>query len=761
MPMQPAILGPARLGNVRLGYRPAALAARRAAHVTITLAGVDVRTRLDGLTIRDVLNDAPDTASLTIDGSEAPQTGDRLRIVLGVDPPRRLFDGALQTVDLTYEGLPDQQRYPCTAIDESAQANRRRPFGTWTDVSASTVAAELIATFAPAFTTAHVQAGLPLVTIVLDGSEGLSGALRQLANLIGGYFYVEDNDLHFFTTEATDAPDAIDATPGRFLDDPPITISRDASQLMTRAYGKGHGEESLADVDALDPILPIADAVMFNPLGGQAIALSQILDYTGVLPGGGGSLVGPGAAPSTAPTLTPSSGTGLGTGWYGYGVVDVTAAGKSLPSPVGTVQTTAALTPPSAPSAGAPLAGAPFVEAGAQDYVLTFVTPTGGETLPSAPSNSVTTTPTNQIVQVAVAACPPGLTQRNLYRRFNGAGTYKLVTAITNPAVTTYGDGIPNASLGAAAPSVDTSARLQITVTAVALGASPTTSREIYRTAVQTTQAAALTAQLKLLTTIANNTSTGPYVDSTADGSLGANAPTSDTSGITFAGGQVNAGSPSLLTASAAPFQSGGGWVLLGSGQAARYTGITGNTLTGIPASGPGAILTTVLYGSQVLPAPALTGVTGNALAIPKGTPVNLWVQRDDLTAQAEQAAIDLANGVTPADGVYEGPPIVDERRGEASLIALCDATLAKRSRPLVTVTYATRDPKTKSGKTIHVNLTTPPIGPLDLTIQEVTIDQIGVAAGTLPRFSVTASNERFSLDDLLRQLIAAHQAAG
>lgn len=57
------------------------------------------------------------------------------------------------------------------------------------------------------------------------------------------------------------------------------------------------------------------------------------------------------------------------------------------------------------------------------------------------------------------------------------------------------------------------------------VGPSGTTSRKIYRTAAAGTD-------LKLLATISNNTAT-TYTDNTADGSLGADAPTADASGVT------------------------------------------------------------------------------------------------------------------------------------------------------------------------------------------------------------------------------------
>jgi len=142
-----------------------------------------------------------------------------------------------------------------------------------------------------------------------------------------------------------------------------------------------------------------------------------------------------------------------------------------------------------------------------------------------------------------------------------------------------------------------------------------------------------------------------------------------------------------------------------------------------------------------------------------KGTLINLWVQRDDAAAQSDQAAIDAANGVVPADGIYEGPVLVDERRNEASMRALCDATLIQFSRPIVTVRYACRDLQSKSGRTVRIDLANPAIHET-LTIQEVTITEIDIAPHLAPRFTVTASTARFSLDDILRRLLLAADSA-
>jgi len=766
MPTQPAVLGTARLGNFRLGYEPASLVTLRIAHVSILLAGVAAQVRIAGLTIHDLLNDAPNTATLTIDDATPPTVEQSLRITVNSDTPRLLFAGNLQTVGLSYEGLPAQRVWPSTAIDTTARANRRRPFGTYVSVSATTIAQALVSGYAPAFSTTNIAAGLPAVSIIFDGTEDWITALARLAKAIGGYCKVEDLDAYLFLTDTTDPPDAINDTPGLFLNDPPITMTRDVSQLRTRVYGKGHGEKTRADVAAGETKIPIADAVMFNPAGGKAIvgttpdgAQSQIVDYTGTMIGGGGSLVGPGVQPSTAPTVALANGAGLGTGVYQYANTDVTASGETLPSPLASITTgTFTVAPPTTALFKSPQLGGGLVVGKWYGYRVTYTTAVG-ETESFNEINPGFTSASNNAFALSgiPISADPTVTGRKIYRSigsissaFAAAGPWALVATIADNTTTVITDNLADGSRGAALTNINTATGVknQVAIPVLPLGPTGTTARKIYRTAVNG-------SQLKLQQTVSDNTTTSGVTDATADGSLGANAPTADTSLLPQPFGQVNAGTSALVTAGVGAFASGGGWVLVGS-QVLRYTGISGNSLTGIPTSGAGAITTTIPYNSVVTQSPALIGVTGLTLAALNGTPVSIWVQRDDLAAQATQAAVDAANGVTPADGIYEGPVIVDERRGEASLTALCDANLQLFSTPIVTVTYATRDVKTKSGKTVHVATTTPPIGPVDLVIQDVTITELGTAPGTAPKFTVTASSTRFSLDDLLRKLLAA-----
>jgi len=150
---------------------------------------------------------------------------------------------------------------------------------------------------------------------------------------------------------------------------------------------------------------------------------------------------------------------------------------------------------------------------------------------------------------------------------------------------------------------------------------------------------------------------------------------------------------------------------------------------------------------------PALLGVNswnGLAKAIAKGSKVHIFVQRDDLAAQAALGQLELDAAGNPTDGVREYM-IVDERRGEESLAALCDADLALFSRPTVSVQFYTRSIM-RSGQTVHIDLPGFSAYVGDYTIQSVDIT-FGPTPTAYPLRFVKASSVAFTLSDLFRRV--------
>lgn len=338
----------------------------------------------------------------------------------------------------------------------------------------------------------------------------------------------------------------------------------------------------------------------------------------------------------------------------------------------------------------------------------------------------------------------PATVGRKLYRTTAGGSTFSLVATIANNTATSYDDNVADGSLGAAAPSANTATKGKVTVSGLSAGPSGTTSRKIYRTV------AGNTGNYKLVTTIADNT-TSTYLDAVADGSLGADAPSSDTSGLVQETGNVTAGSTSLAVTSTAAFESSGGWAYVGA-LPIRYTGKSASALTGVPSSGVGSIPTALRYGSVIVAAPMLTGIpassTGSVLyAIPQGEPVNVLAQADDAAAQAV-----LAAAVGTGDGVHE-EYLTDQRLSLTEAQNRAEARLEEVKDPLVTVRYRTRDQSTRAGKAVTFSLSAPIGLSGTFRIQTVSVSLVPVlpSGAVVPVYDVTASSRQFSFEQLLR----------
>jgi hypothetical protein len=323
----------------------------------LVIGGKPWTARVGSATVRDVVNEQVNTFECVIDDpAHAPVPGNDLRLGLGsLLPDRLIFGGVVQSVDSTFTLTTDHPSWIVRASDYGVLLNRRLVWGTYTNVSATSVAYDLLIRFSGGFGGVHVAVGLPAITLTLDGVN-LSAALTEIANLIGGYWYVDySKDVHLFVTEtdpATD-PHPLDGTPPAPLADPILTMRSDNSQRRTRILVVGVSVGLLAPVRATDAQIPIDTAQPFAGVG----ALAQFgsdgarIAYASTAPGdASGVLTGNVAAPGTAPAAALASGVaGALSGWYQWAVAFGTADGET---PIG--PRSASLFAPAFASPGAP-----------------------------------------------------------------------------------------------------------------------------------------------------------------------------------------------------------------------------------------------------------------------------------------------------------------------------------------------------------------------------------------------------------------------
>ena len=721
-----------------------------------TARAVDTEKVLDDtLTITEQEGETPNTAVFQVQGFE-PTAGQDVVITLGsINNLDRLFAGVILYDTHGYVGTPANGIDEVSVIDYSWHFTRRTISRRWTNATGTTIARTIIAEV-PGFTALLVEDDLPVLEEFTVTDKTCAAALGALCRRLGAHYkvtYHKDVWLGLTTNPTHTDPMTLTEATALLTGMTGFRVRRDLSPVITQQPVEGGGSTALAETAAGETILPVADPVWYNANGGLVASGPQVIAYTGLTEGGTGSLVGPSAAPVAAPTGARTTGGSLTLGDHQWAYVWGTAAGTSLPSPLSAVQTAVVYTPPTpaAPSVTATPQSANFsagtlVIGSSYTYKAVFSTTTSGgaNSLQSAPSNAaVTVVSTNNPakasplwVTVTIPA-DPLIRFIRWYRSENGgAWTPAGITdaSVTGNSYQDLGSTAGGAYAGSTAETYQT-----VNLTGIAVGPAGTTYREVYQTA-------AGGAQLKLQQTIANNTATTATA-SAADAALGANAPITDTSGLTPVSGNVLAGATALPTPGAGPFDAAGGWVIIGQ-QVVRYTGITGNTLTGIPASGAGAITTTVPYGSQVVAAPALTGIPASGAsailyAIQAGDPVNLRVILEDLDAQAGIAA-----RLGSTDGIIVGDLIQDGRISETEARARGRAVIITRSAIEESISYQTHDKNTRAGRTISVDLPAPTSVTASFKVQRVTIR--GFSPSILPTRRVEASSRRVSLEALV-----------
>lgn len=718
----------------------------------VVRSGTTAFIEMATIKVKDNLNEQPNTCSLVARGF-TPTYGQEILIGLGsLDPNVLIFGGHVTDAIEGYDLVPGATLnvfWSLTCMDYVWLLNRRRPIANFAYQPADQILASLMSGWGAGFTLS-CPSGLASLAISFNGSRTMAQCITDVTNSIGYHWKVNyAKQVRIFTTDTGTAPTTIDLSNTVTQANPNLTYNVNIDQMRNLVTGYGISTQLLGDIALGETIIPINSIVGFDAAGGQSLVGFINNTYTGIQLGGTGVFVGPGASPSSPCVGVATIGAGLGLGLYTYAYTYVTASGESLPSPLATVTTFTLPDNTTAPT-----------------FDFTNWTNNGtfsynpGDTVDCAVANSGGATALNQTnvsnlspiaTFTAIAAPGPGgaavpgiawtpstdpnVKWTHIYRRING-GTWFLITGFAPPS-----NG-PIVIIGSApaggAYSGPNSASQQVSLSAISVGGSPTSSRKIYRTVVGG-------SQLKLQSTIGNNTAT-TLVDSTADGSLGANAPTSDTSGLSSGSGQVLLGASTMVVSGIGPFSATGGWARVGS-IVFRYAGISGNTLTGIPTSGAGSLTASVNYGSTIIAAPALVGVTGINTGITAGAIVAIRV------TTSNPASIALMAAAEGGDGVHEFVFYDNSILTVAALSAQVQANLTLYSLPIVELVEAGRDINTISGRAITVNLPAPLNISVVVLIQSVEITHIGTEQNAFPLYTARASSVKFTLQDLLRQL--------
>jgi hypothetical protein len=707
------------------------------------------RLRRDGLQIHDTVGDAPSTAMCRV-GDQRPVVGQPIQIGLEADTLRLaatiaggpaapgsfdpdaplLFDGVIQSVDQDYEGLLTQVAWSCTAVDHVYALNARRPFGSFDGVAAHVVIETIMGTYAPAFTLDFVQLIAVPITIVFDGTDEMAACLSRIAAQLGAcHWYLDGHALHFFHVGHNDGdPEPVSLLPP--APSPLSAVSSGAPQIGLVVSGWCHfsltyvyddGRESQAseilfiDVpgpsDTLDFTVPVGPDYFGHPVVRRYLYQFDPANTFGIQ-----NMLIP--IPDNVSTVFRLNGAGT------VPYIARRPPRHYEPAPAPLAACTIALSTGNT--------GACSRTSGNVSYAVAFVYSTGVLSAIGAWSNIIHLAGSDDLLTITdlpigvpnVDGAP--VVYRVIYQAFS-AHPAGVPFDPSSPFASVYGQFlVPDNT--ALTVERDLSAFNDLTPVHPAFFF-PYVDYTPRRTVLPPSYGPSLEVDLTQPDPLVDGSPTLLYEDPPLRSS-------EDASQVRTRVFVKGAGRP-LTTATVSAsnsfevdgtiFDGEGGLVVVGEAVFA-YTSISGGRLW--------------------LPSGSTVG-----RAWPVGTVVSLWVQCDDLDAQAELGDREAVDGV-PTDGIRDYVITDAALDSVARCLDRGYAELVLFARPILTVTYGTRDRKTRAGRRIAINLTDPPLVHPGLLIQEVAIDQIEASpTPTPPRYTVTASSVRFTIGDLIQRV--------
>lgn len=787
---------------------------------TLLTRGQDIR-RQPGITIRDVLNNQPNTCTFRVDGtSNTPLVGEKIEIVDEQDGDRLLFAGTVQSVDQIYEDKPDNIAWEVQAIDFTWLLNKYRPIGAYKNIRANLIVKDIIERFAPGFGDSFVQTDLSKVSISFDGSEDFSTCLNRLAEAIGGgHWYVDyDQVVHFFHLQPRGVDLAVPTNPQAPLSyrtgapQTPLTATTggEVTSWFTRRSITTFAMTFVYSNGVESAMSPWSDFIVFN---GEAINFSAL--PTGA-PRGSFSVV---KRRIYEQSFTPSGfiklrqvcevqdNTTTSLTWY-WGVLVpeptvVRAIDSSVPlpkqlyvaPPTGPAETPYAIENSDLQKAPDPIFTGPSSTSSSTPGWMAYRTVNmyrdGTLSLPSPASAPIRVDGLHRVtissIGIGQSIGDVDVVGRLIYGAFAWTSSGKALSQVVAEL---------QASIDAGLLVQDYSSIIgEDNATALDdLGTVPNTYDALagvigYENLDSLMTGGIITPRWDLsfcMWVIRDNTSTtadvqpgaiqgpplvgnandpgeevplwpnpdGPNLedtleqpeDLTDDSVLLLKDPPFQKSVdlsqvrnrifVRGAGSSLTAaapiGSTTLSVTAVDAFDQRGGRVMLNN-QQLDYIGVT------VPSGAGDLVLASTL-----------------PIAASAGDVVSLFVQFEDIESQKALGAIELDKDGEKTDGVHEFTIVDTSLATPFQLMQRAQAELELFAQPIVTIRYATRDPKTHSGRKVNVNLTSPPCKG-EFLIQDVTIDQIHDESDQLtPRYVVTASSVKFDLSDLLLQLLRA-----
>lgn len=738
---------------------------------TLLTRGEDIR-RNPSISISEHLGNAPNTCSFTVDGqSSPPKEGSVIEITDSLDGDRLLFGGIVQSVEQIYEDQTTQLAWNVRCSDYTFWLNRRRPFGTYLNTSASSVVLDMVARFAPWVDTSFVQTSLCNVNISFDGSQDFASCLSMLARLLGaGYWYIDyERRLHFFHTvaPASGFTGATTQNPSGVVEsgsgNPGIGAAMTATLTSTvEASGRADTLRVFRTTfvyKAIDPFVTEKIETALGPLsnmvkvsGGRLVQLSNIpiapaltgytarrrIYYYEYHTGGGYNSLTQGLeiADNTTTSILFSSEPSFNPG------VDIDLF-LGVPDEPVIAPPAGSSTAPSASNGGQSQGrflvnewgrstdyyssdSQPLTSGGFYTFKVSNVYEDGTESLPSPPSNTIE----NDGVKTIILNVPVGLPingvpviYRKVYRayqqtefaRANTIGWWAIPDNTTTVVETAAGMGFRYGT-----------------------GLTPPNSG----------------AGLGQTNTLDPCDGDGPYLeDSLAQpGDIDDNnvdllreTPLTSTIDVSQVRNRV--------------FVRGGGTSTVTDASAGSLTLSVADS-SALPSAG------IVLVGQQgrtlkiVDTAPTVGGATlrlGEPLVedLPSGTPIRSVVAVNDLQSQKMMGRIEVDDNGNPTDGVHEYFIDDSSLKTYQQQLSRAYAELEMFSKPVVTVRYSTRDPNTHPGRKVTINLSNPPLKG-EFLIQSVQVDQVHDESDVLmPRYTAEASSVKFTLEDLLLMIAA------